>query len=352
MDIKHITSIALLTSIFALTGCNTPKKKAEVPVTPIAFEDRAIDGLKRAITYEPITAVRVQAVEAFAQTGCEQGLPWIRASLLDTHPAVRFAACVALGEMRDVKAKDRLTELIADEDRSVQLAAIYALHRLSDTQYTGRLPDYLLYDEDSAVRRNAAFVLGRMEEKGVVKMLARTMKDKDGAVRQIALESMARLGNIESREQLVFRANSGVGEEEVLALLALADLREPILYDVFLNKLETATHLETKLSAVRGIGLLGRTEGYDLALGALDFNKPIVRDERDSEEKQIFRVRQLAMAALGAIGKREALPELNRVLLANRDPQEQVAAARAILEIMRENQLGEKPLKGNPFMTP
>ena len=312
--------------------------------------ERAEQCLKRAVNYRENPVIRAAAIEALVTARRTEALPWIRSALMDEHPAVRFAAAVAVGEMEDQMARTRLTDLVHDEDPNVRVAALYGLHRIGSTSRTGLMPEYLLEHKDPMVRRNAAFVLGRMKEGGVVKMLARAMDDTDRGVRDSALAAMARLGNKEARQQMVFQANSGIGSEEVVALNVLAELRDPVYLDLFLYKLgDTDAHLETRLSAARGLGLLGSEDGYATAFEALNFSEPNVHDPEDNPANQLLRIRQLAASALGAIGKREALPALDEVMMSTQDPRIQVSAALAILEILHADELGEKPLRDRRY---
>ncbi|MFQ5413258.1 MAG: HEAT repeat domain-containing protein [Phycisphaerae bacterium] len=312
---------------------------------------RAIECLSRATAYRPNPAVRVAAVEALESvlTGppslaTPTCLPRIRAALLDEHPAVRFAGCVALGMVEDHVAEAALRERLTDDDASVQVAALFAMHRLGHTEQTGRMADYLLDHEDAAVRRNAAMVLGRLRAPGVVKLLARAMRDPDAGVRYHALEGMACHGNTEARQQLTFMANSGVGSEEANALLALGRARDAVCADIFRYKLATAQHLETRLAAVCGLGRLGVKEGSQLAVGALSFDKPRRSEPNDPPAAQMLRVRLLAATAAGATGDPAALRPLRDMLEHNTDPRLQVAAARAILEIIAADLRARSPL--------
>ncbi|UCC29468.1 MAG: HEAT repeat domain-containing protein [Phycisphaerales bacterium] len=300
----------------------------------MTLERRAMEYLTAAIRYQANPVVRVEAVEALESNGCNEGLPWIRAALLDDHPAVRFAACVAVGRCADPVALGSIRKCVDDQDASVQVAALFALHYLGQTRQTGRIPTYLLNHEDATVRRNAALILGLLEEPSAVKVLARAMRDRDAGVRQHALEAMARFGNREAKQELVFMTNTGIGSEEVFAIGALAETGDPVYVETFRYKLSTATHLETRLAAARGLGRLGSDEGFETALRALRTRKPLIEDPNDPPAGQILRVRQMAAAALGVIGRAEALPALAELMEDPDDPRVQVSAARAILEIL------------------
>ena len=346
--------MAQMTKMFAivlvlaicLTGCVTPARGPVAPGEREAAKARALDCLRRGIQYPHNPAVRLQAVEAYEQLPGEEGLPWVRSALLDEHPGVRFAACMVLGTRRDRVAHSALRQRLEDDDPNVRVGALFALHRLGDEGQTGKLAWYLLSHQEPTVRRNAALVLGRLEEPGVVKTLARAMRDTDPGVRDHALEAMAILGNHEARQQLRLMANSGIGQEEVFALNALIATRDPTCGDLMRYKLQTGVHLETRLVAVRGLGVLGKAEGLQEALRAIRFNRPRTSEPDDPPEAQVLRTRQLAAAALGALGDPTALSALERMMNDSDDPRLQVAAAKAILEII-SIQMGQRM----PFAT-
>ncbi len=333
---RRTDTVVALVALVGLGGCATAPAKTG-SVDRHRLERRAFECLKAAVRYEHNPAVRCAAVEALESSTRDEAKPWIRLALHDDHPAVRFAACAAIGRLRDTVAEPAVRACLEDGDHSVRVAALFALHRLGDMTRTGRIAGYLLDDKEPTVRRNAALLLGLLGEAGAVKVLAKAMKDTDPGVRHHALEAMARLGNEEARQELSFMANAGVGSEEVFALNALAATRNPLCQDMFLYKLGSAAHLETKLAAARGLGRLGSDDGFNVALAALHVNRARTGDPDDPPEARVLRVKQLAAAALGTIKKVDALPALKNMLDGEPDPRVQVSAARAILEILGAN---------------
>ena len=344
-----------------LAGCAQHKVRPETD-NRVELRRRAMECLKAAVGYPHNPVVRVEAVEALKARSDDHARPWIRSALLDDQPAVRFAACVAVGEVRDAGAEAGVLKCMKDPSAAVRVAALFARHCLGHTARTGDLAGYLLRDNDATVRRNAALVLGLLGEQGAVKVLAKGMKDADPGVREHVLEAMARLGNREARQELTFMTGAGVGSDEVFAVSALAATGDPVYLETFRYKLATATHLETRLAAARGLGLLHSDEGFGIAMGALRQDQlrrddPQARRDRQTSrprvrradqggrvwegpsgsvetEGQMLRTRQLAAAALGAIGRADALPALATLLDDSRDPRVQVSAARAILDIV------------------
>ncbi len=314
-------------------GCNGPRSDTR-SLNRTELKQRAWDCLKAAVSYEHNAAVRVGAVEAFEESGLDEARPWVRIALLDQSPAVRFAGATAVGRLRDGSARETLESLAIDDEASVRVAALFALHRLGETSQSGRMPGYLLSHEDVSVRRNAAMLFGFFEERGAIKILARAMRDADLGVRHQALEAMACLGNPEAKQELAFMTNTGVGSEEVFAINALVATGDPVYRDTFLYKLETAAHLETKLAAAKGLGRHGSDAGYRLAIRALRMRRTPLNDPNDPPADQALRVKVLAAAALGEIGIEDALTTLDAMLDKEHDPRLQVAAACAMLQIL------------------
>jgi HEAT repeat protein len=303
------------------------------PAERVRLQNRAMDALTLGVRYEYLPTVRAQAIEALQETVGDEALPWIRHAVHDEHPAVRFAACVALGMCRDRLMQETIREMLDSNLPSDRIAAIFALHRLGDASHTAELAGYLLEAEDSETRSNAALVLGRLGEPGAVKLLARVMNDPDPGIQANALEAMVLLGAAEARSALYAHAYGGIGVQETFALMALAGTREPKLRGLFEQKLHSGLHVETRLAAARGLGVLGSSAGFDLAFRSLDYRAD-ADSENDPAENRTMRVRQMAALTLGAIGDLRALPKLEKMMNESNDPRLQIAAAKAILELV------------------
>ncbi len=320
-------------AMMMVMGCATIPRALD-PVAEGALRDRAEEALKRAVRYEHAGSVRAFGIEVMQRRLGEEGLPWIRNALLDESAGVRFAAIMALGTLGDAHSHERIRSVADGDDQHLEVAALYALHRLGDTSRSARLPKLLLESPSAEVRESVALVLGLLGEPGALKLLARAMKDQDDAVQRQALESMALLGNREAIQQLTFSASSGLGFQRVSAINTLADLATPSLEDTFRYKLEQGEYIETRLAAARALGELNNDAGLRVALGGLRFDNPQLGVSQDPPGEQIWRVRQLAALALGAIGDRRALGPLGRLLNGSSDPRLQVVAADAILGIL------------------
>ncbi len=303
----------------------------------VELRARATECLKHGLSYEYSATVRVQAIEALQDCTNEDTLPWIRVALQDEVPAVRFAALMALGVRQDNVCESAVRKLLQSELSSDRLAAIFVLHKLGDSSYTGQLAGVLLDDQDLAARCHAALILGRLGETGAIKILARAMKESDPGLRANVLESLVLLGAEEAQAAVYAMAYSGIGAEEAFALTVLGKVPGQEYRELFAQKLKSAQHIETKLAAARALGKIGFDDGYDVAYRGLNYRtKENARN--DPAENRTLRVRQMAVFALGAIGDPRALHALERIMNNGADPRLQVASARAILEI-----LGEEP---------
>lgn len=296
--------------------------------------------LKAGLTFRDNAVVRAASVEALELLPALQTLPWIRTALLDDHAGVRFAACMALGRLKDAGAASILRKALDDSDDNVRVAAIFALHQLGQTDLTGQLPNYVLLHRDPVVRRNAAIAISMLGRPSAVMVLARAMKDPDAGVRQHALEGMARLGNKDAARELTFMTNSGIGSEEVFAINALSATNDPVHEDAFRYKLANGSHIETRLAAAAALGRLGIDTGLPIALDALKPNVMIRDTPEDPAIEQLLRIRQLALAAVGAIGDRRAVPHIAPYFREGVDPRVQISAARAMIEIEHRPERG------------
>lgn len=331
MQVRADLSVVFMLSLIAVApaGAGTPSS-SECE----RLRDQALEAMRVGFITKDNPAVRVAAIEAMEASGLPRVLPWLRLALDDPAPPVRFAALLALGRLEDAGSRSEIESRLQDDNPNVRLASLFALHRLGDDRRTGKLASYLLNHEEAAVRRNAALVFGFMRSEGAIKMLARAMSDRDMGVRHYALEGLVRLGNPEARQELMFMTNSGVGSEEVFAVLALGTTKDRQYLDTYRYKLNNGVHTETRLAAAHALGLIGSAEGFDLSMRSLA--NPDVRqnDGMDPIPDQVARIRIMAATALGSIGKPEALNALVKAMEDGNDPRLAQAAARAVMEII------------------
>jgi HEAT repeat protein len=207
---------------------------------------------------------------------------------------------------------------------------------MGDKSHGQALGQTLLSHSSPSVRANAAMLLGMLGDSGAIAVLNQARFDKDENVVDMVVESKARLGDSEAVEQLIFAANSDMGPQEVTAINTLRDLKNPRFKGLFEHKLKNATFLETKLAAARALGQLGSDDGYNVAIKALRNPKGGRLGKGETKEIQRSRITGMAVHALGAIGNDRALGTLESTMEKKGDVSVQLAAAKAILEIVNK----------------
>ena len=156
--------------------------------------------------------VLIEEVFALGQRHHVAAGPWL-ASLLDLmaghpNPAVRAAACDALGRLGDDSPSDLLVLRLQDNDVGVRGAAALALFALDGRRYTherhaseallarrdAALAEVALHDPDNGARWRATYALaGVRGRRGLATALALAVPDPDPLVRLFALRGLVAL---------------------------------------------------------------------------------------------------------------------------------------------------------------
>jgi len=282
----------------------------------------------------PDPELRCHGLESLAQMGGLQGPALIRKRLYDPIPAVRFAAAVAAGDVRDHAARNLLERLLKDKNVSVQLAAGYALEKLGDRRFANWY-DKVLQGDDAKLCGQACMLLGKLgpARTDSREKLWQVMQkvDQSPMVRLQAAEALARLGDDRIGQKLLVFANSGYADDRILAISGLEAVGGPQAYSM-LCVLADDPQIEVRLAAVRA--LADRAENGDLLLA----RKAMHYTDSQGDTKATTRVRGLAALALGRIGKEKDAA----VLFAAMGQENQylrIAAARAAIDYLKRHGL-------------
>lgn len=321
---RALVLVTVLTAPLA-GGCQwggprpSPAERAEL-------RRRAEDLLLRACTSD-LDVVRANAIEALAKVLAEHCPPCLRESLRSEHALVRFAACTALGELKDCGSAELIRPLLADPSPRVRLAAAFALVRCGEISEAALLVETLNGHPDENLRADAAYLIGRIGEKKALKRLRlAARRERSGRVLMHIYTAMATLGDENGLDRLMEAAVSGDIVARLVALQSLAELGRPRSHDALRVRFaQEGDYVQTRLIAARGLGRLGDASGYELAMRSLDYT--------DADPNEQMRVRSLAALALGAIGDERALPRLAELARRETDERVQVAACLAICEI-------------------
>lgn len=182
-------------------------------------DKRATELLIRAREEDEDYDVRIDATEALGRIGDKRAIEPLIQDLNDKSNSieVRFGAAWALGKIGEVGP---LIEFLNHDNPSVSQAAAYAFREMGEpsvepliqalknktisvVRATWALEKVgkpavkplikALKDEDAIVRRGAAEVLGKLEDKRAVEPLTQALKDEDSGVQWIVRKSLQRI---------------------------------------------------------------------------------------------------------------------------------------------------------------
>ena len=193
-------------------------------------------------TADPVTPVRIAAVEAIAETGDGNGLAQLRPLVLDPDAAVARPALLALGAARGPETRPALVDALRADDRDLRLAALAALGRRA---------------EAGAAAEVAAVAHG----------------DADPVVRAAALETLARLGGpnaVAALIELAAEPRNGAAVVASLAGLDEADLQ-------WLGRGLDHADVEVRCVVVEALSRSRHRAAAPLLAAALDDADPTVR---------------------------------------------------------------------------
>lgn len=328
---------ALLTCLGVLSiGCEAPGRRLP-PDVEVALETRSLDLLSRAAESE-LDVLRANAMEALVKVDPEMGRPHFRAALEVTTPLVRYAGCIACGDVRDRNSLPILRRLLDEPDARVRLAAAYAVYRCGDTGAGRILLDNMNDNPDEKMRAEAAYLIGKLGDRKAIRALQKAETQETSSYVVVHIQTaLAFLGEMRMVDRLIEYMLKSDSVTRLLALQGLVELRDDRARRALAYRVtDNSDYLETRLLAARGLGRLGDPSGYRLAYASLSYRAQGKQDENDQ-----MRVRVNAALALGAIADRKALGALRDLAESESDERVQVAAAMAILQIVR----AEQPLR-------
>jgi HEAT repeat protein len=295
-----------------------PPPVPPVLAVPLSEELRGrAAGVVEALASDERAVLRANAIEA-----AQRGLPtdaakrFVVRGFLDKSEIVRFAACVAAGDLKLGDTRPVLYNLAYDADPSVRVAARYALHKLGDVSLSQEML-LGLRDDRPGVRSNTVMLLGMLGEKSAVKPLKHLVNDGVSQVRLQVTEALWRLEEQKALDDLVGRTVSRFPDEKIVAVIALAAPRNPRVF-AHVRSLLVDEFPEVELAAARAAAMLGSDEGYGVALKYY--------------KSKDWRQRSMSAMAFGEIGRSDAQDKLEG-LLADESADVRLAAAAAILRL-------------------
>ncbi len=174
----------------------------------------------------------------------------------------------------------------------------------------------LLQDSSPDVRRTAALSLGKIAHSAGTQGLVNALSDPDPLVREYSAWALGQIGE-EVNTDAAMALVAALGDEQqsvknaAAKALGLVGLREPMI-PLLVEGLRVG-EVQTRRAVVQALMQLEAKEAYSALLVALKDPDP--------------QVRQGAIAALGELGNRQALPTLRKILLNDRDAAVRTEAA-------------------------
>ncbi|HEY9735531.1 MAG TPA: HEAT repeat domain-containing protein, partial [Trichocoleus sp.] len=300
---------------------------------------------------------RAAAAYLLGQLGAEAepATPALAKALADSHPAVRFTAAGALGQVGSAEAGDTLLNALEDEDESVRANALIALARLGP-KASPALPQLFEVLEARGIYNSFAPDASQPPVGLQAAVLQTLLEDGNWAVRSFAEEALVDLvthqpdalaylwfsrfhhsGLVKGLETKIAHQ---VGPEPLLRALQSADPEARSKAAEMLGKLRVTTAVPsilvllddpdeaTQHAAIEALGQIGSADAVPALLEQLQAGSPTIRQAAAIALGQIptpdsvaaltaalsSDISAAAAAALGAAGAETAVPALQETL--------------------------------------
>ncbi len=324
VDVIRTAMLLACVAAFAL-GCNEPAGPTLIDNGSgrlSSLQTQAYDILRDGLA-DSEALVRVHAIEAVAATGQARLMPDVQRLLADQSMPVRFAAAVAMGDLKYSISRTSVSRALKDQDHNVVVAASYAMGRLGDTEYYAVVRKALL-SADQTVRANAAFLLGRIGDPGAIELLKQAQRDSssDEKVKLQTFEARAELGDATVLPRL-WSMLYGYAEYRMIGVRAMGALGGTQVKEILATKLDDDM-LEVRLAAAEQLGKLGDKTGEPEVLDVFKKNLTAGLEERALERANV-----LTALAIGRI----CTPALNKhlpSLMKSKSKSVRIAAAKAV----------------------
>lgn len=337
------------------------------------FGSESVSALTSLLDYGKPDDVRVAAIRALGTMGTRESLTYLRKSLTDPSPLVRYYATLTLGDTGDPSILDDVARRMDDADPTVREAASDVFGRMPDA---GRAHLFRFLREGSMLQKiSAATAIRKGKYRPAVPLLIEGTRDEAPDVKVASVAALMVLADPASVEGLV----NGLRDPQIrwLCVLALRQFGDANIRPL-LRRTNDPELDYWKLYVLEGMGdrvlegcleALGKEEDIGTRISTLCTMRqikdiravyPIVRllgDERLgyvagfvlaqmgevaveplllSTQDDNPAIRARAATALGEIGLARVVRPL-RDLTQDKDPKVREAAERAIRKIARED---------------
>ena len=260
-------------------------------VWPKPVPAELVDALLTAVDDEN-KKVRLEAIYTLGVIGSGSKLTLSEAAVgrllkaLDHYdPAIRAGAARVVGRLQVKSAGDALLKAVNDSNADVRYASIRALGEIRDERAIQALTEQLSYYGKGEGAWSALGALARIAHPSSVSVFQSRLADKDPYLRRAAVEGLARAGDVASVEAFVTEANQDESEM-VRAAVAFA-----------LYKKGHVTFLGRLIDFADSDSLAPQLQGYFAELGPSAIPLVVVRLQEPDVE--VRRNLVLILAALG-----------------------------------------------------
>lgn len=327
----RLTLSILLAILLIAAGCNETAATRSGSGTIRSSLD--LSGLKpqaenivRRQISDPSAYLRSHAIEVAVETGQRQLMPKILEQLKDTSVAVRFAAAVAVGDLKCIPCEGQLIEVINDPNPNVQIAAAYSLIQVGNAKYKSLLYQ-AVSSSDETLRANAILLIGKLKDPKDLDLLYGVLRDDRSSekIRFQAVESIARLGDVRVyKDKLWPMLISKYADDRVMGIRGMGILGTYEARMAVQTMLQDDV-LEVRLTAAEQLGRMKDSSGQDVIAGYFRTNPDLNQQTMGN---------QMAVLAIGRIGGPELESQLHRALNSS-SKLIQLAGAQSVLLLTR-----------------
>jgi HEAT repeat protein len=322
-------SLILCAMLILVAGGCTPSEPASKPAAaPLtgSVRQEAINVIKSAFASDqPVQCV--YACEVVADAGLKEMAPTVQKQLRARTIPVRFAAAMALGDLKYVQARSALQEAQLDTDENVRMAATYALIRFGADVKNVKLIYEGLSNTEPTIRANAALILGKLKDQAALTALYWAMSDKqsDQDTRTQIAYSIAQIGDEKIYPTLWTLLINSFANYRIQGIDAMGVLNDAQARTAVYTMLRDDV-LDVRLAAAEQLGVMGDNSGEKIVLEYLQ--KP----DGTSDPAELERRTVRAARAIGAIGTPQLKAFLPQ-LLQDKSPIVRLSAAKSALEL-------------------
>ena len=308
-------------TLIHVLGTAHPIIRARVAdVLGIRRDKSAVPALLDALKGEFYT-VRARAAIALGKIGDRQAIQPLFAALKDKDDDVRIGACLGLGFFKDPSTFDEITNVLLDDPKiEVRQAAAKAL---GSTLHPAAVPCLMEALRDSfwwyEREMQASDLFAAIEKMGAmaVESLIEALKDNEGAVRKYAAMLLGRIGDPRAIEPLgmaLYDLHHDVGKVSAEALVNFGVNSFEIL-------VEALDHPEMWIR-IHSVDVLPKIKEPRVALVLLEMLKDPERE-----------VKKHVIEAMGELKDKRTMPALQEIM-AQRGDREMHALAKSVIEKM------------------